>query len=157
MTDPQEVREHIANLIRSRRLALRLDQSVLAERSGISQAALSRYEAAAASVRAEDVPRLAKALVVSPDAFYLETMAGLKPLGPEWSEAEARLVANFRRLPPEERLKAFRSVQRQVEEFDTTFMEHLEAISIGGTRHEDSGVVSKIMGDEEGETLENVL
>lgn len=153
MTDPQEVRQYIANLIRTRRLALRMDQSALAAQSGISQAALSRYESAAASIRAEDVPRIAEALRIEPQEFFVGTMRVRgEYMAPEWNEAEARLIANFRSLPPEERLEAFRSIQRQVNESSATWMEYLEAISIGGKRYGDSGVVSKNADAEERET-----
>ena len=162
MTDPEEVRQHIANLIRSRRLALRMDQNALAARSGLSQAALSRYEAASSSMRAEDVPRLAAALETEPWEFFTATLRS--NMGVNWTAVEAEMVTCFRSLPPGERMDMADLVQRRAaahrQAHGDDFMAFLERISVGGIRpaeakptSEDSGLVSKKVEDEERETL----
>ena len=131
MTDPLAVRNHIAELIRSRRLALRLDQIALSARSGISQAALSRYESAAASMRAEDVPRLAVALEVEPWEFFVANTRD--HIGVDWVGVEAGVIASFRSLPPGERMDTADLVQRRAaahrQARATAVIDYMESIS----------------------------
>ena len=168
--DPIAIRKNIAMVIRSRRQALGLDQSDLSALSGISQGALSRYETELAGMRAEDVPRLAKALNLSPLDFL--EVGTVDRTGMDWRLLEAALMANFRSLPPVERLQTAYEVQAKLMAFE------VKAATIGptpdsannsdglsemgfyeadGSQAEDSGLVSKKEHSKERETPQSVL
>ena len=109
--DTLSIRKYIGDLIRQRRFALRLDQSDLAALTGISQAALSRYEAASTPMRAEDIPRLAEALQIDPREFFDRNIRD--EMGVDWKTIEAILIENFRALMPAERVAVAQGLQRR--------------------------------------------
>ena len=168
--DPMAIRKNIAMLIRSRRQAMGLDQIDLSALTGISQGALSRYETALAGMRAEDVPRLAEALKVSPlDFFEISVLDGT---GMNWRPMESALIANFRALTPVERLQTAHEVQAKLmaREMKAVGLEPpsgpsdtLERLSKmrqheeNGLLTDDSGLVSKNEDVEGCETPHNVL
>ena len=102
--DTLGVRRRIGVRLRARRYELNMEQGELASITGISQASISKYESATAAMRAEDIPRLAQALKVTPAYFYDEFPSSPDELGVDWGRVENWLLLHFRSLPPTERL-----------------------------------------------------
>lgn len=93
------------NLIRDRRLALGLTMKELADRVGVAEATVSRWEAGdIANMRRDRIYKLAKALDVSPLLLlgYDDVSEEKQPSVSEGlSDAERTLLNAFRLLSPE--------------------------------------------------------
>jgi transcriptional regulator with XRE-family HTH domain len=70
--EPDPIDLHIGQRIRQRRLVLRLTQTSIAERLGVSFQAVQKYEAGVVRVAASTLWRIARALGVSLDYFVAE-------------------------------------------------------------------------------------
>lgn len=95
------------NLIRDRRLALGLTMKELADRVGVAEATVSRWEAGdIANMRRDRIYKLAKALDVSPLLLlgYDDVSEEKQPSVSEGlSEDELMLIQAYRALPADER------------------------------------------------------
>ena len=77
---PFNVREAVGSNIKRHRLALGWSQQELADRFGVSRAAISQYEIGTGEVNAGDLPRLADLLGISLLDFYSGPGPGLRPV-----------------------------------------------------------------------------
>ncbi len=64
-TTDKDIRKHIGHRIKARRVELALRQQALADRMGLQQNHMSELEKGSCAIRAEQLVRLAKVLVVS--------------------------------------------------------------------------------------------
>lgn len=102
-----------------RRAELRLSQSQVAERSGLSSIdMISRYERGATDLRLSTLIRLARALECAPYALLplrVETRVRRKTTV---GSLEPELLEAFRRVPPEHAHLALRLVEACADEFE---------------------------------------
>ena len=77
---PFNVREAVGSNIKRHRLALGWSQQELADRFGVSRAAVSQYEIGTGEVNAGDLPRLADLLGISLLEFYEGKPLDLRPI-----------------------------------------------------------------------------
>ncbi len=77
---PFNVREAVGSNIKRHRLTLGWSQQELADRFGVSRAAVSQYEIGTGEVNAGDLPRLADLLGISLLDFFAGSGPGLSPI-----------------------------------------------------------------------------
>ncbi|MDB5822612.1 MAG: hypothetical protein JWR21_1316 [Herminiimonas sp.] len=101
--------DHIASLFKSRRLALKISQKALSERSGVSREIISRFESRAKDVNLSTVIALAKALDCQ---FELTAESAAEDIHvvDDWAGLQARLAKKMserlRRIPATENPRA---------------------------------------------------
>jgi len=114
MTDTTDI---IRERIRARRIALNIDQSVLAQAAGISRSTFTNAEAGRSAISAEQLAAYAKVLRVPPGWFYgdegpteeeamiyeaAQLLKALSPVARDHAIAMLRGLARFDRPEPGE-------------------------------------------------------
>ena len=107
--DNPRVRKRLGGRIRKRRTELGMSQVALADLMGVQRASMSQYESGAAGLDAADLPRLGKALQVTPNyLFGIDTDVAEPDIT---TMGEAILVRYFRVMSEEAQAQALRVLE----------------------------------------------
>jgi transcriptional regulator with XRE-family HTH domain len=115
----EEFLAELGRRLAARRAELRLSQSQVAERIGLSSIdMISRYERGATDLRLSTLIRLARALECAPYALLPRTLRAPRQRNPDAGAYEPALLEAFRSVPPDRLELAVRLVGACAEEFE---------------------------------------